>query len=106
MRAWLGLLGAAVFLGFLGFPESGPRITTGQDAAFPEGKGAELVRWRCTFCHSIDAGSLPRQDLQGWTETVDRMIRWGTPLGPEEREILLRYLTAHFGAPPLSGERR
>jgi mono/diheme cytochrome c family protein len=66
-------------------------------AGLPDGKGAELVRWRCTVCHQTDGANLPRQDLEGWTKTVDMMIRWGAPLRPDERDVVTRYLAEHFG---------
>lgn len=56
-----------------------------------------MVFARCTFCHSMDAPSLPRQDGSAWAEAVDRMIRWGAPLTSEEREVIIRYLVGHFG---------
>lgn len=82
----------------MGHPWGGPRTASSEGAALPQGDGAELVLGRCTICHSMDAPSLPRQDHGAWTETVDRMIRWGAPLLPEEREIIIRYLVVHFGA--------
>jgi len=66
-------------------------------AGLPEGKGLDLVRWRCTVCHNLDGPNLPRQDRAGWTQTVDLMIRWGAPLRPNEREIVIGYLAEHFG---------
>lgn len=66
-------------------------------SGLPEGEGAELVRWRCTVCHHLDGPNLPRQDLSGWTQTVELMIRWGAPIRPKEREVIIRYLAEHFG---------
>lgn len=71
-----------------------------ESAGLPEGDGAELVRWRCTICHYIEGPGLPRQDRAGWMETVDRMIRFGVPLRATEREIVIRYLSTHFGKSP------
>lgn len=65
-------------------------------AGLPEGKGIELVRWRCTVCHNLDGPNLPRQDRTGWTQTVDLMIRWGAPIRPNERETVIGYLAEHF----------
>lgn len=65
-------------------------------AGLPEGKGIDLVRWRCTVCHNLDGPNLPRQDRTGWTQTVDLMIRWGAPIHPNEREIVIGYLAEHF----------
>ena len=87
-----------ILLGSVAHPWGGPRVAFSQAAALPQGDGAELVLGRCTICHSLDAPSLPLQDHGGWTETVDRMIRWGAPLPAEEREIIVRYLVVHFGA--------
>ena len=66
-------------------------------AGLPEGNGVELVRWRCTLCHGVDGPGLLRQDRASWTDTVDRMIRFGAPLRAKEREIVIRYLVEHFG---------
>lgn len=63
----------------------------------PDGPGADLVRWRCSVCHAIDGPQLPRQDREGWTKTVDSMIRWGAPIRPAEREAVIQYLVRHFG---------
>lgn len=67
-------------------------------AGLPEGNGAELVRRHCTICHSVNGPSLARQDRAAWTEIVDRMIRWGAPIRAKEREIVIQYLSDHFGA--------
>jgi len=66
-------------------------------AGLPEGKGVELVRWRCTVCHNLDGQNLPRQDRAGWTQTVEFMIRWGAPIRPTERDVVIGYLAEHFG---------
>jgi hypothetical protein len=90
-------MAGAILLGSVAHARDESRATFRGGAKLPGGDGADLVRWRCTFCHSMDPPSLPRQDLSGWTETVDRMIRWGVPLPPVEREIVIRYLVIHFG---------
>lgn len=100
MRWWSGLFTCAVLLGVVLIPWGATKVAWSQGAALPQDEGDNLVQWRCTFCHSMDAPSLPRLDRSGWTEIVDRMIRWGAPLPPEEREIVIRYLVRHFGALP------
>jgi len=89
-----------ILLGSAGHPWGGAWIASDQEAVLPQ--GADLVRWRCTFCHGFDPPIPPPQNRDGWTETVDRMIRMGTPLTPEEREIIIRYLSTRFGksSPP------
>lgn len=73
-------------------------IAFGQGESLPPGEGAQLMLSRCTLCHSLGIRILPRQDWAGWEETVDRMIRFGAPVSPAEREVLIQYLVEHFGA--------
>ncbi|MFN3477140.1 MAG: hypothetical protein ACK4Z6_06250, partial [Candidatus Methylomirabilales bacterium] len=73
-------------------------IAFGQGESLPPGEGAKLMLSRCTLCHSLGIRILPHQDRTGWEETVDRMIRFGAPLLPPEREVLIQYLVEHFGA--------
>jgi hypothetical protein len=32
-----------------------------------------------------------------WTTVVDKMIRWGAPVSPAEREFVLDYLSGYYG---------
>ena len=89
----LGLLLA----GTVGLLWGSAEIAFGQEASLPPGKGAEVVLKRCTLCHAIS--DLPRRDRAVWEETVDKMIRFGAPVLPSERELLIQYLVDHFGVP-------
>lgn len=51
---------------------------------------------RCGICHSTDLVTQQRLDRARWTATVDKMIRWGAPLSPEERNALVIYLAAQY----------
>lgn len=72
------------------------KSASGQEAPLPPGEGGEVMVKRCTLCHGMS--NLPRRDRAGWEETVDKMIRFGAPLLPPEREVLIQYLVEHFGA--------
>lgn len=57
---------------------------------------AQLVTERCGICHSTDLVVQQRLDRVRWTATVDKMIHWGAPLSPEERDALVTYLAAQY----------
>jgi hypothetical protein len=76
--------------------------TAGRPAAqggpLPPGKHAELVIGRCVICHSLEVVTQQRQDRAGWEAIVDRMIVYGAPIAPEEKDPILEYLVTHFGS--------
>lgn len=56
----------------------------------------QLVANRCGICHSTDLVTQQRLDRPHWTATVDKMIRWGAGLSPEERDRLVEYLAMQY----------
>ncbi len=63
----------------------------------PTGKDVDLVTGRCIICHGLELVAQQRQDRQGWTEIVDRMITWGAPIPPDERQMIIEYLIRYLG---------
>ena len=51
----------------------------------------------CLPCHDARIIMQQQLDRHNWTKVVDKMIRWGTPVPPEDREPLIAYLAEHFG---------
>jgi len=80
-----------------------PRVTgpssLAAQAAIPQTEGWVLVVSRCVICHSVEIAVQQRQGPQGWTAILERMVSYGMPLGPEERQVLVAYLVRHFGDP-------
>src|SRR5687768_16586798 len=68
--------------------------------ALPEGKGKDVVEAMCQNCHSLDSVTQKRRTPQEWQEVVDQMISNGAPLLPKEAEIVVEYLSQHFGPTP------
>lgn len=66
----------------------------------PEGPGAGVFKSRCVICHESDMITSQKLSLAGWTNSVGKMIRWGSQITPEEREVLQPYLAMHFGTKP------
>lgn len=56
----------------------------------------QLLANRCGICHSTDLVTQQRLDRSRWAATVDKMIHWGAPLSPEERDVLVNYLAAQY----------
>jgi cytochrome c2 len=66
----------------------------------PAGAGAEVLTSRCVVCHEADIITSQKLSLTGWTRSVDKMVRWGSSITPEERSVLQPYLAQHFAPRP------
>ena len=68
----------------------------------PAGPGADVSKSRCVICHEADIITSQKLSLTGWTNSVNKMVRWGSQITPEEREVLQPYLAAHFAPKPVA----
>jgi cytochrome c5 len=68
----------------------------------PAGPGADVLKSRCVICHESDIITSQKLSLTGWTNSVNKMVRWGSQITPEERAVLQPYLAAHFGPKPVA----
>jgi len=75
-----------------------PLPASAQNATIPQTPGWELVM-RCLMCHSVEIAVQQRLGPQGWSETLDRMIKYGAPIPPGDKEKLMAYLLRHFRDP-------
>ena len=75
-------------------------ITTAQQ--LPAGAGLDVLNKRCVSCHEADIITSQKLTVTGWTRSVDKMVRWGATVTPQEREVLHSYLATHFGARPMA----
>jgi len=66
----------------------------------PVGPGADVLTSRCVICHESDIITSQKLSLTGWTNSVNKMVRWGAQITPEERAVLQPYLAMHFGPKP------
>ena len=66
----------------------------------PPGPGADVLKNRCLSCHESDIVTSQKLSLTGWTNSVAKMIRWGSQITPQEREVLQPYLALHFAPKP------
>lgn len=68
----------------------------------PAGAGLDVMNRRCLICHEADIITSQKLSLAGWTRSVDKMVRWGASITPEEREVLQPYLAQHFAPRPVA----
>jgi cytochrome c5 len=66
----------------------------------PPGPGADVLKSKCTICHESDIITSQKLSLTGWTNSVNKMVRWGSQITPEERAVLQPYLAMHFAPKP------
>ena len=77
---------------------TGATATPAQDAQIPQTPGWELVM-RCVMCHSVEIAVQQRFGPEGWSDTLDRMIKYGAPIPAEDKQRLMTYLLRHFRDP-------
>lgn len=65
----------------------------------PEGNGKALVQSTCAKCHGFEklTVGMSRDD---WKETLELMVRYGTPLKPSDVTVLSDYLASAFPGGP------
>jgi hypothetical protein len=62
----------------------------------PQDPDQQFVTGRCVICHSLEMIAQQRQTREEWTVIVDRMITYGMPMEPGDRERMLTYLVKHL----------
>jgi cytochrome c5 len=68
----------------------------------PGGPGADVFKSRCVICHEADIITSQKLSLAGWTRSIDKMVRWGSQITADEREVLQPYLAQHFAPRPVA----
>lgn len=68
----------------------------------PAGPGADVLKSKCVICHEADIITSQKLSLSGWTNSINKMVRWGSQITPQEREVLQPYLAQHFAPKPVA----
>ena len=66
-----------------------------QEALVP-GPGADLTQAKCAVCHEIEHVVRSRQSRAEWEDTMERMVKRGAPLTPDEIRIITDYLATYY----------
>jgi mono/diheme cytochrome c family protein len=76
-----------------------PAPLTAQQApkpGLPTGPMKEKADKACLACHNSAIIVQQQLDRRVWVKDVEKMIRWGAPVAPEDREALIDYFAQHF----------
>lgn len=75
-------------------------ILVAAPSVLAQSPGADVLTRRCVSCHESDIITSQKLSLAGWTNSVNKMVRWGAVITPAERDVLQPYLAANFGPRP------
>src|SRR5579864_7637269 len=65
--------------------------------ALPAGPMQAKATTACTECHEARIVVQQRLSKAAWTKEVDKMIKWGAVVEPQDHDPLIDYLSANFG---------
>jgi len=51
----------------------------------------------CLSCHEMDVIRQQRLTKGQWEREVDKMMRWGAPVKPEDRSAIVEFLSGRYG---------
>ncbi len=75
---------------------SSATTSVNEEAALPEGLGKSLVAVACVGCHDLSPIFSVRRSAEQWRGIVGEMVRLGSPLGGNEPETVIDYLSTSF----------
>src|SRR5271163_1838428 len=65
-------------------------------ADLPAGPMQAKATTACLVCHEARIILQQRLSKAAWTKEVDKMVKWGAVVDPNDRDALLDYLTTNF----------
>jgi hypothetical protein len=63
----------------------------------PAGPLQAKVATACTVCHETRIILQQRLSKAAWTKEIDKMVKWGAVVDPEDRDAFIDYLSGNFG---------
>jgi hypothetical protein len=76
-------------------PSQPPNVGTA--ATLPKGPMADKAATACTECHEARIILQQRLGKAAWTREVDKMVKWGAVVEPNDHDALIEYLSTNFG---------
>src|SRR5438876_7728969 len=74
-------------------------VTALAQANLPEGRGRDETLAMCNTCHGLESATQMRESKKGWERMVNEMLGRGAQGTEEQINLVIDYLTAHFGKP-------
>lgn len=63
----------------------------------PAGSMQQKATTACLECHEARIILQQRLNKATWTKEVDKMVKWGAVVDPNDRDALIDYLSTNFG---------
>ena len=73
-----------------------PGLLPAQSPELPAGVLQVKVRTACTECHDSRIIVQQRLSNKAWSREVDKMIKWGAVVDPNDRNAFIEYLSTNF----------
>src|ERR1700747_1385707 len=73
------------------------RAQSPSSSELPEGSVKQKAITACTECHEERIIVQQRLSKATWTKEVDKMIKWGAVVDPQDHEAFVDYLSTNFG---------
>jgi competence protein ComEA len=70
-------------------------------AQLPDLPGKQETLKLCSQCHEIERAFAPRQDHDGWQETVNKMATYGLRASDDDLRLVTDYLAKAFPGEPI-----
>lgn len=67
-----------------------------QDIVLPDGKAKPIIESACTECHGLDQVVQSGMSASDWRATVNRMIKKGASVSPDQIDEVVEYLSVYF----------
>lgn len=92
-RLRIVFVGLVIFVSSLG---SLCHAQTASPAELPEGNLQAKAITACTECHEARIIVQQRLSKAAWTKEMDKMIKWGALVDPQDKDALIDYLSTNF----------
>jgi competence protein ComEA len=64
----------------------------------PDGPGRQELETKCKQCHELARSISLRQDRDGWSTTMSKMVAFGMKGSEQELNLIIDYLAKHYPA--------
>jgi mono/diheme cytochrome c family protein len=90
------LLAAAPYAATRSAPARVTQEPDDDERAYELAQSERIFRENCLMCHSVEMAASQRMTAAQWLTEVDKMIGWGAPVPPEEKDRLVAYLAETY----------